>query len=56
VTEKGEHYSHLQEREKGRPGSYRLLSLTSVSGKIMKQILLEGMLRHMKDEQVIQDS
>ena len=57
VQRKASVTSVFQKGRKGDPGrSYRPVSLTSIPGKVMEQLLLEFILKHAEEKQVIRCS
>ncbi|KAK4827051.1 hypothetical protein QYF61_013235 [Mycteria americana] len=42
TSEKGKHHINFEEGQEGDFGDYKLISLTSLSGKVIEQIFLEG--------------
>lgn len=46
----------IKKGKKKYTGNYRPVSLTSASGKVIKQLILGNFSRHMKDKKVIMNS
>ncbi|KAJ7408312.1 rna-directed dna polymerase from mobile element jockey-like [Pitangus sulphuratus] len=56
LLEAGKCDSCLQEGLEGRSGNHRPVSLTSVPGKVMEQIILSTITQHVQDNQGIRPS
>ena len=46
----------FKKRKKENPGNYRLVSLTSIPGKIMEQLSLEVIIRQVEEKKIIRSS
>lgn len=56
LGKKCENWTVFKMVKKQDPESYRLVSLTLISGKVMEQLIMEIISRHMKDKEVIRRS
>jgi len=54
--EKGQCHSNLQKGQKEDPGNYRPVSLTSIPGKMMEQLILEVIIKQVEEKKVIRSS
>ena len=46
----------VKKGKKEDPGNYRFVILTSIHGKVMEQLILETICRHIQDEKIIRSS
>ena len=54
--EKGQCHSSLQKGQERGPGNYRPVSLTSIPGKVMEQLILEVTIKQVEEKKVIRSS